>query len=179
MQKVTCSCICMNVHVFVHNVCVCVLQYVCMCVLRSAGTHEGSREHAVPSFTSIQPQLVARFTAVCVRLVLPEGCGGDVMNHLNEGQGVRCGSTAVTHTLKYTHRCSSSQDTGSKKSKLNPVGAQTMLTDSYLLKERHGKLLVGYAVFGCADVLSALGTDVEVDTHQEVLLRNTYSTATK
>ncbi|TNN68423.1 hypothetical protein EYF80_021344 [Liparis tanakae] len=43
---------------------------------------------------------------------------------------------------------------------------------SYLFEQSHGKLLVGYAVFGCADVFSALRADVEVDPHQEILLRH-------
>ena len=42
---------------------------------------------------------------------------------------------------------------------------------AHLLKQRHGKLLVGYAVLGRADVFSALSTDVEVNTHQEVFLK--------
>lgn len=42
---------------------------------------------------------------------------------------------------------------------------------AHLFEERHGKLLVGYAVFGCADVLLALVGDVKVDAHQNVLLR--------
>src|SRR4029434_9329244 len=41
----------------------------------------------------------------------------------------------------------------------------------YLLKQRHGKLLVGDAVLGRADVLFGLIGDVEVDSHQEVLLQ--------
>lgn len=40
----------------------------------------------------------------------------------------------------------------------------------YLFEQRHGELLVWDAVFGGADVLSALGADVEVDAHQKVLL---------
>lgn len=76
--------------------------YSCVCSQHSVqqGAMQRRREHAVPSFTATQPQHAARFTATCVCLVLPEGCGGDVMNHLNEGQGVWCGSTAVTHTLQ-------------------------------------------------------------------------------
>lgn len=53
----------------------------------------------------------------------------------------------------------------------------TQMSVSYLFEQSHGKLLVWYAVFGRADVLSALGTDVEVDTHQEILLRNTWITS--
>ena len=107
------------------------------------GPVKGRREHAVPSFTATQPQLAARFTAVCVCvcvcvcvgvcLVLPEGCSGDVMNHLNEGQGVRCGSTAVTHTLQ-TRKASSdsSQDIKKKQKKTVCVGGYFLLIDSSL-----------------------------------------------
>lgn len=98
-----------HMHEHAAHMCVCVsvmCLYAAWAGLCSAGAHEGRREHTVPSFTTTQPQLVARYTAVfvcgeeCACLVLPEGCSGDVMNHLNEGQGVWCGSTAVTHTLQ-------------------------------------------------------------------------------
>lgn len=48
----------------------------------------------------------------------------------------------------------------------------THITALYLFEKSHSKLLVRYTVFGRADVLSTLGADVEVDPHQEILLRN-------
>lgn len=40
----------------------------------------------------------------------------------------------------------------------------------HLLKECHSKLLVGDAVFGCADVLLGLIRDVKVDPHEDIFL---------
>lgn len=58
--------------------------------------------------------------------------------------------------------------------KVNHVTARlNNRTVSYLFEQSHGKFLVWYTVFGCADVLSTLRADVEVDTHQEILLRST------
>jgi len=42
---------------------------------------------------------------------------------------------------------------------------------SHLFKERHGKLLVGNAVSGCADVFFGLVCNVEVNPHQDVFLQ--------
>lgn len=47
---------------------------------------------SLPSSLSLLPDLLQCVCGECVCvgvcLVLPEGCSGDVMNHLNEGQGV-------------------------------------------------------------------------------------------
>lgn len=61
-----------------------------------------------------------------------------------------------------SERCSSS------------LRAQKGQTSPYLFEQSHGKLLVWNTVFCCADVLSTLCADMEVDSHQEVLLRNTW-----
>lgn len=97
------------------------------------------------------------------------------MHHLNEGQGVRCSSAAVTHTLQtQRHPWIYCRTTVSHRGpeKWDSLKSQSVWTVSHLLEQSHGELLVRYAVFGGTDVLPALCADVEVDTHQEILLRN-------
>lgn len=90
------------------------------------------------------------------------------MDHLNEGQGVRCGSAPVTNTLQ-TQRHPGIH----YRARFSTTGAVKRRSTrrlSHLLEQSHGELLVRYAVFGCADVLPALRADVEVDPHEEILL---------
>lgn len=86
-----------QIYTCVYDVC---LFPVCACVLTvlcSAGTHEEENTlylPPLPSSRSLPPDLLQCVCGECVCvcsgvcLVLPEGCSGDVMNHLNEGQGV-------------------------------------------------------------------------------------------
>lgn len=48
-----------------------------------------------------------------------------------------------------------------------------IISPTNLFEKCHGKLLMWDAVLGCADVLLGLIRDVEVDPHQEVLLKKT------
>lgn len=43
-----------------------------------------------------------KYDLVNAGLDLPQGGGGDVVDHLNEGQRIRGGSTAAAHTLNQT-----------------------------------------------------------------------------
>ncbi len=82
----------------VHNLCVCVCVCVHVCAHSSVFSRDPCREEEntlylplLPLSLSLLPDLlqcVCVCVCVCVCLVLPEGCSGDVMDHLNEGQGV-------------------------------------------------------------------------------------------
>lgn len=116
MHKLTFSCICVNIRVCVY-VCVYarICAYTCVTVLTVQCSAGVGKKRTCCTFLYCHPAsaccqiycsvwcvVCGACLCVCVGvcLVLPEGCSGDVMNHLNEGQGVRCGSTAVTHTLQ-------------------------------------------------------------------------------